>query len=121
MTFLSIQDLAHRLVCRFHNLSKLLLKLLLQLCPCNIQFIHECERYYFLTDTCDFEDQNVCGYTQDKTDDFDWVKDNGGTTTRGTGPSVDHTYGTKDGNMSSPHIWCFIKQVYNNHRLIGWI
>lgn len=42
----------------------------------------------------------MCGYTQDKTDDFDWTRDNGGTTTRGTGPSADHTYGTKEGTST---------------------
>lgn len=52
------------------------------------------------TDTCDFEESNICGYTQDKTDDFDWTRDNGGTTTRGTGPSADHTYGTKEGTFT---------------------
>lgn len=52
------------------------------------------------TDTCDFEESNICGYTQDKTDDFDWTRDNGGTTTRGTGPSADHTYGTKEGTST---------------------
>lgn len=46
---------------------------------------------------CDFEDSKICGYMQDKSDDFDWTRDNGGTTTQGTGPNADHTYGTKEG------------------------
>ena len=52
-----------------------------------------------ILDSCDFESQDVCGYTQDKTDDFDWTRDYGGTGTANSGPSVDHTYGTKNGEL----------------------
>lgn len=45
---------------------------------------------------CSFE-QGTCGFTQDKTDKFDWTRDNGGTTSSNTGPAVDHTYGTNVG------------------------
>lgn len=51
----------------------------------------------FQTDTCDFESNTICGYTQDQSDDFDWIRDFGGTSSLGTGPAVDHTYGTKSG------------------------
>jgi len=47
--------------------------------------------------SCDFE-ANVCGYTQDTTDNFDWTQTNRGTSTTGTGPSSDHTYGTSNGH-----------------------
>ena len=41
---------------------------------------------------CNFENPSgLCGYTQDKTDDFDWWRYNGGTASSGTGPSSDHT------------------------------
>ncbi|CAH1274186.1 MAMDC2 [Branchiostoma lanceolatum] len=43
---------------------------------------------------CDFESYNICGYTQDRTDDFDWTRRRGSTTTGGTGPSGDHTTGS---------------------------
>lgn len=46
---------------------------------------------------CTFEQTNICGYTQDKTDNFDWRRDNQGTATSSTGPSKDHTYGTTGG------------------------
>jgi len=47
--------------------------------------------------TCNFEQASICGYTQDRTDNFDWTRDNGGTGTAGTGPTKDHTYNTAQG------------------------
>ncbi|XP_035658185.1 MAM and LDL-receptor class A domain-containing protein 1-like [Branchiostoma floridae] len=47
---------------------------------------------------CDFEDVNLCGYTQDTDDDFDWTWQSSNTGTSGTGPSNDHTYGTAAGH-----------------------
>ena len=46
---------------------------------------------------CDFESGDNCGWNHDVTDDFDWMRDNGGTPTANTGPKVDHTTGTADG------------------------
>ncbi|XP_055957693.1 MAM and LDL-receptor class A domain-containing protein 2 [Patella vulgata] len=46
---------------------------------------------------CDFENA-TCGYTQDKSDDFDWTRGMGGTSSSGTGPTSDHTYGTNKGH-----------------------
>ncbi|CAB3978524.1 MAM and LDL-receptor class A domain-containing 2-like, partial [Paramuricea clavata] len=44
---------------------------------------------------CDFENPSgLCGYTQDTTDDFDWTRKNGATSSTGTGPSSDHTTST---------------------------
>ncbi|ESO97870.1 hypothetical protein LOTGIDRAFT_152977 [Lottia gigantea] len=48
--------------------------------------------------TCDFEDSKICGYTQGKNDKFDWTRDSAGTTSTGTGPPSDHTYGTSKGH-----------------------
>ncbi|XP_078690665.1 uncharacterized protein LOC144921492 [Branchiostoma floridae x Branchiostoma belcheri] len=44
--------------------------------------------------SCDFETSDLCGYTQDTTDDQDWTRHTGHTPTANTGPSVDHTMGT---------------------------
>ncbi|GFN85246.1 MAM and LDL-receptor class a domain-containing protein 1-like [Plakobranchus ocellatus] len=46
---------------------------------------------------CTFE-ADVCSFTQDKSDDYDWARDSRGTATLSTGPSVDHTYGTGRGS-----------------------
>ena len=35
-----------------------------------------------------------------KGDNFDWTRDNAGTTSSGTGPKFDHTYGTAAGMYS---------------------
>ena len=43
------------------------------------------------TVTCDFEPASICGYQQDKTDNFDWTYSQGRTSTLGTGPANDHT------------------------------
>ncbi|KAI8780792.1 MAM and LDL-receptor class A domain-containing protein 2, partial [Biomphalaria glabrata] len=43
---------------------------------------------------CDFESYDLCGYTQDSTDDFDWIRTQGPTPDNNTGPTQDHTYGT---------------------------
>lgn len=44
---------------------------------------------------CSFEASDICGYTQDHdTDDFNWVRSSGPTSSISTGPVADHTYGT---------------------------
>ena len=58
----------------------------------------------YITDDCDFESATICQYVQDTTDDFDWTRDFGGTTSTTTGPSVDHTYQTKTGNFFKVNI-----------------
>jgi len=47
---------------------------------------------------CEFESPNVCGYTQDVSDDFDWTRGSANTTSYLTGPPADHTYGTAFGH-----------------------
>ena len=42
---------------------------------------------------CNFE-RDLCTWTQDKTDKFDWTRKLGSTASSGTGPSADHTTGT---------------------------
>ena len=53
--------------------------------------------------TCDFENPNLCGYTQDKTDVFDWTRGSGQTSSGSTGPINDHTYSTKTGKYFTFH------------------
>ncbi|XP_067654504.1 MAM and LDL-receptor class A domain-containing protein 1-like [Haliotis asinina] len=49
-------------------------------------------------DKCNFEASNLCGFSQDHSDKFDWSRTTGSTSSRGTGPSSDHTYGTRLGH-----------------------
>ena len=44
--------------------------------------------------SCTFENDE-CGWTEDQTDDFDWTRASGQTASFGTGPSFDHTTGSK--------------------------
>lgn len=41
---------------------------------------------------CNFE-QDLCRWTQDTDDDFEWTRDSGGTASYMTGPGRDHTKG----------------------------
>nr|XP_039271942.1 protein PF14_0175-like [Styela clava] len=47
--------------------------------------------------SCDFEKPNICGFIQDRTDDFDWERNTGATSSSDTGPVTDHTTGTLSG------------------------
>ena len=47
---------------------------------------------------CDFE-SNLCAYTQDTTDDFDWTWSGNATSSMGTGPTTDHTTGSGAGTQ----------------------
>ena len=58
--------------------------------------------------TCDFE-TGMCGYIQDKSDQFDWSMHTGSTGTSGTGPQADHTYGTSTGH------YLYIESSSPNH------
>ncbi|XP_066287826.1 uncharacterized protein [Branchiostoma lanceolatum] len=46
--------------------------------------------------SCDFE-KSLCGFKQDRTDDFDWLPRRGKTQTAGTGPAADRTKGDTTG------------------------
>jgi len=39
----------------------------------------------------------MCGFFQSKTDNLDWKRHRGATPSGSTGPSVDHTTGTRQG------------------------
>ena len=41
---------------------------------------------------CTF-DQDLCGWSQDKADQFDWTRNKGQTVSSATGPKTDHTSG----------------------------
>eukprot|EP00794_Sanderia_malayensis_P017044 gene17044-18759_t len=47
---------------------------------------------------CTFEGANLCGWTNVKTDNFDWKRASGSTSSVGTGPRTDHTYKTNLGH-----------------------
>lgn len=49
--------------------------------------------------SCDFENSNLCGYTNSAGDDFDWTRNTGSTRSGGTGPFADHTLGTRAGKI----------------------
>ncbi|CAG5126619.1 unnamed protein product, partial [Candidula unifasciata] len=49
---------------------------------------------------CDFEDDNVCGYTQLQTDDFDWLISTTQRNASYTGPATDHTFNTPEGHFA---------------------
>ena len=52
----------------------------------------------FVDGNCDFEKDGLCGWQQIQNgeDDFDWSINSGETSSKGTGPKVDHTTGTKE-------------------------
>ncbi|GFS14361.1 MAM domain-containing glycosylphosphatidylinositol anchor protein 1 [Elysia marginata] len=47
--------------------------------------------------SCDFEAEDKCNYEQLQTDQFDWTRYRGRTTTGNTGPNIDHTTNTAQG------------------------
>lgn len=47
---------------------------------------------------CSFQ-TGLCGFTQLKTDKFDWTRKKGATSSKSTGPSKDHTTGSAAGNL----------------------
>jgi len=51
-------------------------------------------RIYFIPVSCGFENDGMCGWTQDASDQFDWSKGTGNTTSVFTGPKWDRTYET---------------------------
>ena len=51
---------------------------------------------------CDFEDVNICGYTQDPHADVNWTRLSGPTPSNPTGPDFDHTFMTSTGIVQLP-------------------
>ena len=63
---------------------------------------------------CSFEASDICGYKQDHdTDKFDWVRSNGPTSSIGTGPVADHTYGTVYGKCAMTSWLCHLSSLLN--------
>ena len=57
-----------------------------------------------LKKSCDYEN-GICGWTQDRFDQFDWEIHSKETSTRFTGPSNDHTYGnSSEGKKKSKYL-----------------
>ncbi|KAJ8029935.1 MAM and LDL-receptor class A domain-containing protein 2 [Holothuria leucospilota] len=54
------------------------------------------ENPYVPSLVCDFE-SDICNFTQNSNDEFDWLRHQGGTPSPLTGPPVDHTTGTSTG------------------------
>lgn len=48
----------------------------------------------FVSGYCNFE-KDFCGWTNSVTDQFDWIRNKGATGSSGTGPTNDHTLGTR--------------------------
>ena len=53
---------------------------------------------------CDF-DTNICGWIQDRSDDFDWKRQSGQTGSSNTGPNTDHTTGSGLHEYTPPSTW----------------
>lgn len=70
--------------------------------------------FYFIAGMCSFEASDICGYKQDHdTDKFDWVRSNGPTSSIGTGPVADHTYGTVYGKCAMTRWLCRLSSLLN--------
>jgi hypothetical protein len=66
------------------------------------------------TDECEFT-LDMCGWINDETDTegFDWQRGKNGDPLQGTGPKVDHTWGTATGKLNA------IKLSEQNSTFIG--
>lgn len=62
--------------------------------------------------SCDFEDHQLCGYQQDQTDQYDWTRKAGTTSTVGSGPTNDHTYGTSRGEQVPPSVLMEVTLIF---------
>ena len=76
----------------------------IQFCTSILNILHEPSHAAGLIgdSDCDFEFGN-CGYVQEYvTDDFDWVLNQGSTSTWGTGPATDHSTESMEGKTHTP-------------------
>ena len=74
-------------------------------------------KYNHVLAECTFEDPNLCGWTNMIGDDFDWTRDNSGTSSSGTGPLNDNTFGTPAGsytNIDVINLDVDCKKILNN-------
>ena len=69
--------------------------------------------------SCNMESEDLCGWIQDSSDDFDWTLNNYGTPSShlGTGPSFDHTLGAGKGGK----IKIFYSSYFESGCLLLWI
>ena len=58
---------------------------------------------------CNFERKTLCQWSQDVTDNFNWTLNSGGTSSDGSGPNSDHTYGNSN---SFRYKFCFVNLVF---------
>ncbi len=49
--------------------------------------------------SCDFENPNTCGWTNNSTGNYKWVRSRNGSLSNFTGPEIDHTFGTNEGSQ----------------------
>ena len=61
---------------------------------------------------CDFEDQHLCGFTNDHRDNFDWTWKAGRTSSVSTGPPNDHTVGTSTGLLFCVYLVILFMHVF---------
>jgi len=47
--------------------------------------------------SCDFENPNTCGWTNNSTGNYKWMRSRNGSLSNFTGPEIDHTLGTNEG------------------------
>ena len=52
----------------------------------------------FAIGACTFE-SDECGFSQSKTDDFNWLRKKGTTSSYNTGPTIDHSTGLCSGKL----------------------
>jgi MAM domain. len=51
----------------------------------------------------------MCGWTQSKSDDFDWAIGSANTPSVRTGPKADHTLNTSSGKINTFSVFLFLK------------
>ena len=61
---------------------------------------------------CDFEPSDICNYTQETNDDFDWRRNVRTTSSANTGPTADHTYGTPVGEGNLYFLLSFTQECF---------
>ena len=65
---------------------------------------------------CNFE-SDICSWTQDTDDQFDWTRDNGGTNSYYTGPGRDHTKGASSHRTSASRCVLLTVALHQNFKI----